>query len=134
MSSCIIPTLKYEQAEEAIAWLCEAFGFEKHLIVPGDSGVIEHAQLTLNGGMIMISSTKNTPLDKIQKTPNALNGVGTQSPYIVIEDVESHFKQAVEAGADIVMEPEEQHYGGVLYSCRDPEGHMWHFGSYNPWL
>ena len=31
------------------------------------------------------------------------------------------------------MEPEDQPYGGRLYSCRDPEGHVWHFGTYDPW-
>ena len=91
MSSCIIPTLKYEKVEAAIEWLCKAFGFEKHLIVSGETGTIDHAQLTLNGGMIMLSSTRNMPFDEVQKTPNALGGVSSQSPYIIIEDVESHF-------------------------------------------
>lgn len=31
------------------------------------------------------------------------------------------------------MEPEDQDYGGRLYSCRDPEGNLWNFGSYDPW-
>ena len=46
MSACIIPTLKYADAGAAIEWLCKAFGFEKHLVVPGDNGSIAHAQLT----------------------------------------------------------------------------------------
>ena len=25
-------------------------------------------------------------------------------------------------------------YGGRGYSCRDPEGHIWNFGTYDPWL
>jgi uncharacterized glyoxalase superfamily protein PhnB len=32
-----------------------------------------------------------------------------------------------------VMEIEDQDYGGRLYSCRDPEGHLWNFGTYDPW-
>ncbi|MGH6622275.1 MAG: VOC family protein, partial [Alphaproteobacteria bacterium] len=24
-------------------------------------------------------------------------------------------------------------YGGRLYVCRDPEGNVWSFGSYDPW-
>jgi len=31
------------------------------------------------------------------------------------------------------MPPEDQHYGGRLYSCRDPEGNSWNFRSYDPW-
>ena len=45
----VIPTMRYNDAAAAIAWLCEAFGFETHLV------------------------------------------------------------------------------------CRDPEGHIWNFGSYDPW-
>ena len=133
MSSTIIPTLKYENADAAIEWLCRAFGFEKHLVVRGKPGIVEHAQLTLNGGMVMLGSARDTPFDTLQKPPEAVGGVGTQSPYIVITDVDAHFRHAVEAGAEIVMEPEDQAYGGRLYSCRDPEGHLWNFGSYNPW-
>ncbi len=84
--------------------------------------------------MIMLSSVGETPFDKLQTTPKTFRGIGTQSPYIVIEDVDKHYNTAVAVGAEILMEPEEQCYGGRLYTCRDPEGHIWSFGSYNPWL
>ena len=133
MSSCIIPTLKYEDAAAAIKWLCQAFGFEKHLVVPGEAGVILHAQLTFNGGMIMLGSARDSSFDQLQKTPRAVGGIGTQSPYIIVDDVDAHCSRASGAGAEIVMEPEDQDHGGRLYSCRDPEGHLWNFGSYDPW-
>lgn len=133
MSSRIIPTLKYADAPAAIDWLCRALGFEKHLVVPGDDGTIAHAQLKLNGGMIMLGSARDTAFDNLQKPPAANGGTVTQSPYIIVDDVDAHHARALEAGAEIVMEPEDQDYGGRLYSCRDPEGHLWNFGSYNPW-
>ena len=37
------------------------------------------------------------------------------------------------AGAEIVIEIKDEDYGGRDYSCRDPEGHVWNFGSYDPW-
>lgn len=134
MTSNIIPTLKYADAAAAIDWLCRAFGFEKHLVVEGSHGTIEHAQLTCAAGMIMLGSVRDTAFDRLQKPPGSAGGVNTQSPYIVIDDVDAHYRRAVAAGADIVMSPEDQDYGGRLYSCRDPEGHLWNFGSYNPWL
>jgi len=134
MNSNIIPTLKYADARAAIEWLCRAFGFEKHLVVDGINGTIEHAQLTCGGGMIMLGSVRDSAFDRLQKPPRSAGGVNTQSPYIVIDDVDAHYRRAVAAGADIVMTPEDQDYGGRLYSCRDPEGHLWNFGSYNPWL
>ena len=54
------------------------------------------------------------------------------SIYIVVSDVDTNHAKAVAAGAEIVMAPEDQHYGGRLYSCRDPEGNLWNFGSYGP--
>ena len=38
------------------------------------------------------------------------------------------------AGAEIVVEIEDHPHGGRGYSCRDPEGHLWNFGTYDPWL
>ncbi len=133
MTCTIIPTLKYDNAPAAIDWLCEAFGFEKHLVVEGDEGLINHTQLTFRGGMIMLGSTRGTEFDRYQRTPKATGGVGTQSPYIIVHDVDGHHARAVAAGARVIMEPEDQDYGGRLYSCLDPEGHVWNFGSYDPW-
>ena len=134
MPNNIIPTLKYEDAAAAIEWLCEAFGFQKHLVVQGENGSIRHAQLKLGEDMIMLGSSGDTAFDQLQKSPGAVGGIGTQSPYVIIDDVDMHCATASKAGAEIVMEPENQHHGGRFYACRDPEGHLWNFGSYNPWL
>jgi uncharacterized glyoxalase superfamily protein PhnB len=50
-----------------------------------------------------------------------------------VEDADKHYARAVAAGAEIVMELRDEDYGGRDYSCRDPEGHVWNFGSYDPW-
>ena len=34
----VIPCLRYRDAQSAIEWLCRAFGFEKHLVVPAKTG------------------------------------------------------------------------------------------------
>jgi uncharacterized glyoxalase superfamily protein PhnB len=54
-----IPTLRYRDAAAAIEWLCRAFGFERHLVVPGDAGTIAHAQLRFGNGMIMLGSARD---------------------------------------------------------------------------
>ena len=133
MSAKIIPTLKYEDAPRAIEWLCQAFGFEKHLVVPGSNGQIAHAQLTFEGGMIMLGSVGDTPFDQLQKPPRSVGSVGTQSAYIIVKDADEHYRRVVDAGAEIVMDIEDQDHGGRAYSCRDPEGHLWNFGTYDPW-
>ena len=129
----IIPTMRYTDAPAAIEWLCEAFGFEKHLVVPGEGGTIAHAQLVFGNGMIMLGSALDNEFSKLQKPPSALGGVGSQSSYIIVQDADKHYARAVEAGAEIVVEIKDEDYGGRGYSCRDPEGHVWNFGTYDPW-
>lgn len=129
----IVPTLRYRDAEAAIDWLCRAFGFEKHLVVPGEGGTIAHAQLTLGNGMIMLGSARDDEFGQLQKTPADVGGVGTQSPYIIVADADAHHARAVAAGAVVVYPLTDEDYGGRGYSCRDPEGHLWNFGTYDPW-
>ena len=130
-ASSVIPTMRYRDAAAAIDWLCETLGFEKHLVVPGDNGVVPHAQLVIGGGMVMLGSVRDDEVGELIRQPDQ-NGV-TQSAYIVVPDIEEHYEHAKSAGAEIVHELEAQDYGGQLYGCRDPEGHLWYCGSYDPW-
>ncbi|MDP7019306.1 MAG: VOC family protein [Pirellulaceae bacterium] len=132
-AATVIPTMRYNDAAAAIAWLCEAFGFEKHLVVPGEDGTIVHAQLVFGNGMVMLGSARANEFDNLQKPPSALGGAVSQSPYIIVDDADKHYARAVAAGAEIVIEIKDEDYGGRDYSCRDPEGHVWNFGSYDPW-
>ena len=132
--STIIPTMRYKDARAAIEWLCKAFGFEKHLVVPGEDGLIVHAQLIFGNAMIMLGSERKNEYGQWIRTPDEINGLNTQAPYIVINDVDGHYRKAVAAGAKIVIDIKDEDYGGRGYSCKDPEGHLWNFGSYNPWV
>ncbi len=131
--SRIIPTMRYKDAPAAIEWLCTVLGFEKHLVVPGENDTIAHAQLILGNSMIMLGSENDNEFGKLVKTPPDLGGINTQTAYIIIEEIDAHYQKTKSAGAEIVLEIADQDYGGRLYSCRDPEGYIWNFGSYNPW-
>ena len=124
--------MRYGDAPVAIEWLCNVFGFRKHLVAPGENGTIAHAQLVLGNGMIMLGSDSSDEYGKVISPPGK-DGVNTQSCYIFIEEIDAHYAHAVAAGAEIIMEIADQNYGGRLYSAKDPEGHLWNFGSYDPW-
>ena len=128
----IIPALRYKDAHAAIDWLCEAFGFEKRVVYLGDDGLIKHAQLTFGNGMIMLGTARDDAYSATQKSPGEIGGFNTQSPYVIVPDVDAHHARAVAAGAEIVMPVEDQGHGNG-YTCRDPEGHLWNFGDYDPW-
>jgi uncharacterized glyoxalase superfamily protein PhnB len=133
--SHIIPTMRYRDAPAAIDWLCNVFGFEKHLVVPHDDGTIAHAQLTLGGGMIMLGSVpeEETEFGKLMKQPDEIGGFETQSAYIVVDDADAIYNNVKANGGEIVIEIKDEDYGGRGFSCRDPEGHLWNIGTYNPW-
>ncbi len=129
----IIPTLRYKDARTAIDWLKTAFGFTEHLVVPGEGEKIVHAQLTLGNGMIMLASSADDEFGRLQQPPGSPTGPVYQSPYIIVVEIEKHYEQALAAGAIVAMPLKSEDYGGQNYSCWDPEGHLWNFGSYNPW-
>ena len=132
-NTTVIPTLRYRDGQAAIDWLCKAFGFKQQLVVPDKSGAIAHAQLVYGNGMIMLGSATNNDFHKLVKSPAESGGIGSQSAYIVVTDVDNHYTKAVAAGAEIVIDIKNEDHGGRAYSCRDPEGHIWNFGSYDPW-
>jgi uncharacterized glyoxalase superfamily protein PhnB len=123
----VIPTLRYRDAATAIEWLCKAFGFEKHLIVPGENGAIDHAELVFGNGMIMLGSARDDEFGQLQQPPSSVGSVVSQSPYIIVEDADKHYAMTISAPAAIVMAIKDQDYGGRNYSCRDPEGFLWEF-------
>ena len=123
------PFLAYKDAPGAITWLCDAFGFEKKVAVANDDGSIAHAELSVGDGIIMVQTEKNSEL--ALRSPDGL-GFVTQGVYIALPEVDDHFARAKAAGAEIVMEPTDQEYGSRDYSARDPEGHLWSFGTYRP--
>ncbi|MEB2343557.1 MAG: VOC family protein [Deltaproteobacteria bacterium] len=135
-TATVIPCLRYRDAPKAIDWLCRAFGFEKQLVVPDEQGGIAHAQLSFGHGMIMLGSASRHAGDAygaLVRTAAEVGGVSTQTVYAIVGDVDAHCARARAAGAEIVLPLEDKDYGGRDYTCRDLEGNVWSFGSYDPW-
>ncbi|MDP6579751.1 MAG: VOC family protein [Vicinamibacterales bacterium] len=125
----VFPFLRYEDAPAAFEWLARAFGFEKQMLVPGPDGTIAHAQLRYGGSVIMIGSITD---DVMKLKRPAVVGGATQGLYVHVDDVDAHHDRAKAAGAEIIMELEDSDYGSREYIARDPEGHVWSFGTYAP--
>lgn len=131
--STVIPCLRYRDARAAIEWLAKAFGFEEQLVVPNEDGTIAHAQLSFGNGMIMLGSVTDTGFDRLMKQPDEIGGAETQSAYLIVADADAVYERAKAAGAEIVMEIKDEDYGGRGFSCKDLEGRLWNFGTYDPW-
>ena len=131
-NSTVIPALRYKDAPAAIEWLCTVFGFARQAVYAQPDGSIAHAQLTLGGGMIMLGSEKDDEYGRGFKSPSDL-GVETRGTYIVVADADAAFARAQAAGATVVRPLQDTNYGSREFSVKDPEGHSWSAGTYDPW-
>ena len=131
----IIPCLKYRNAPAAIEWLCDVFGFKKHAVYSNEDGTIAHAELVYGNGMVMLGSVlaEGSEFGKQIKQPDEIGGFETQSPYVIVSDVDTLYHKVKAAGGEIVIDIKDQSYGSRDFSCRDLEGRLWNFGSYDPW-
>lgn len=126
----IIPALRYADAPAAIAWLCDTFGFNEHFVVPGQDGRIDHAQLEWRGSLVMLGSQRGVDgHDFLSHTA----GHGSVSLTAESEaQVDELYARAQAAGAKIMVPIEDTDYGSHAFTAADPEGNMWHFGTYDP--
>ncbi|HEX4338385.1 MAG TPA: VOC family protein [Polyangiaceae bacterium] len=128
----ISSSVYYEDANAAIDWLCNAFGFELQLKVMGDDGVVQHSELVFGGGLVMVADARRMDKYPYRRSPTQIDGFNTQNMMVYVDDVEAHCRHARDAGAVIVTEPETHDYGDDYwsdrgYACRDVGGHHWWF-------
>ncbi len=131
--STVMPTLRYRNAPAMVEWLVKVFGFERHAVYGNPDGTIAHAELALNGGMIMLGSTKDDEYGRGFKSPDELGGAETRSAYIVVSNADAAYKRAVDAGATVARPIADMPYGSREFTIKDPEGHSWSVGTYDPW-
>ena len=131
-NSTIMPALRYKDAPAAIEWLCQVFDFARHAVYANPDGSIAHAELTLGAGMIMLGSEKNDEYGRNFKSPAEL-GAETRGAYIVVADADAVFARAQAAGATVVRSLQNTGYGSREFTLKDPEGHSWSVGTYDPW-
>ena len=81
----------------------------------------------------MLGSSANHGVYPVRSPIEA--GAVTAGIYIALDDaaaVDTLYARARDAGADILMPPHDQDYGSHDFTARDPEGHIWSFGTYRP--
>ena len=62
--------------------------------------------------------------DAIAKSPQSLGGT-TFGMHIYVDDVDTQFQRAVEAGATAKRPVKDQFYGDRSGTVEDPFGHLW---------
>ena len=124
--SKVYPVLVYDDAKAAIDFLERAFGFERKEAHEDEEGRIVHGELRLGDAVVMVGTRG------AGREPFASKPAGEAILYVAVEDTDSHYRRARDAGAEIIYEPVDQEYGSREYAASDPEGNLWSFGSYRP--
>lgn len=125
--------MRYRDLTESLDWLCNALGFERDCVVRDSDGAVIYAQLVLGRGMVMLGPVGESDFDALMLQPGEVGGAETQSCYLAVRDIDAHYEHAKAAGAEILIELTEDGAGGRGYCCRDPGGHIWNFGTFDPW-
>ena len=121
------------ERHERVACHCECAPEEnplnrKRFAATDESGTIVHAELTFDTAVIMLGPPQP---DQGRVSPKHLNGV----PVVLslrVEDPDAHFARAKAAGVVVVRELQDEPYGSRGYMVKDPEEHLWYFGTYHP--
>lgn len=127
----VYPCLRYRDAGAAIDWLCRVIGFERHMEVPDGGGGIAHAELVLGDALVMLGSDRDDQYGF--HAPDA-EGRGATLTCFRIDDIDALYARITGAGLHPLEGGiKDTDYGSRCFTLRDPEGHLWHFGTYDPW-
>lgn len=118
-----IAILVYEDIEGAFDYLTRVFGFGPGEPTRDPDGTAIHGEIHAGDGEFWLHR-KSEPFGL--RSPSHLGGAsGTMA--IMVDDVDAHYRHAVEQRATIRFVPTDQPYGYREYSAVDLEGHLWSF-------
>ena len=116
----VTPYLVVDDAKRALEFYRDAFGAEEKFRLPmGDR--IGHAEIKIGDSFVMLAD--EFP-EMNHLGPNSRGGP-TSSIVLYVEDVDSSFKKALDAGAKEQRPVENQFWGDRMGTLTDPFGHQW---------
>ena len=123
----VTPTFVFKDTRKAIDFYKSAFGAKEHFAMPGPDGKgIMHAEVQIGNSMVMMSD------ENPQQACRSAESLGG-SPinfYLYVENVDSAFSRAVEAGCTVQMPVQDMFWGDRVGSVKDPFGYSWMLGTH----
>jgi PhnB protein len=116
-----VPYLTVDNAAQAIEYYQNAFGAKERVRMEAPGGAIAHAELAIGDSVVMLSD----PFPQASTKPPKELGGTSFSVFMYVEDVDAVVKQAVDAGATVLMEVADQFWGDRFGTVQDPFGHTW---------
>ena len=117
----VTPYLYIDGAAAAIEFYKKAFGAIEVVRMPSPDGKIGHAEIKIGDSHVMLAD-QNEQVGAY--SPKHYGGV-PGNLMIYVEDVDSVFKRAVDAGATVKRPLADQFYGDRNGGIEDPFGHQW---------
>jgi PhnB protein len=120
------PYLIVKGGVEAIEFYKAAFGATELFRFPAPEGKIGHAEIKIGDSPIMLADEY---VDMGYKGPQALGG-SPVSLMIYVQEVDTVFQRALDAGATVKEAVSDKFYGDRMGTLVDPFGHVWHVATH----
>lgn len=115
------PYLTLNDCARAIDFYKRAFGAQEIMRMDGPGGKVGHAEIRIGDSVVMLSDEMPGAGGR---APKSLGGT-TGGIFLYVNDVDSAYKQAVDAGANADMPPANMFWGDRFGRLTDPFGHAW---------
>lgn len=115
------PYLNVRDAARAIEFYKKGLGAKELMRLVGAGGKVLHAEIKIGDSVIMIA--EEVP-EWGNQSPQSLGGSPVRI-VLYVEDVDALARQAVAAGAKLLVPVADQFYGDRSGRLQDPFGHLW---------
>ena len=122
----VTPYLIVDGGSDAIDFYKSVLGAKERMRMGGPHGKIGHAELEIGNSVVMLAD-EHPELDALG--PGTVGGTPV-SLHVYVENSDSVFERAIEAGAKALRPVEDKFYGDRLGSFEDPFGHHWHVATH----
>jgi PhnB protein len=117
----VMPYLIVDGASAAIEFYGSVLGATERMRMPAPGDKVGHAELELGDSVIMLAD--ESP-EMNARSPKTVGGTPV-TVFVYVDDVDSVFDRAVQAGATALRPVEDQFYGDRTGQFEDPWGHHW---------
>lgn len=122
----ITPYLIIRDAKKAMEFYKKAFGAQETFKMLDDKGNIGHAEMRIGNSIVMLAEEKP---DFPHKSPATLGG-SPVSLMLYVEDCDTVFHRAVDAGGKVERPLANQFYGDRTGGVKDPFGFSWYIATH----
>ena len=121
----VAPHLVVSDSLRAIEFYKKAFGAEELCCHAGPGGKIMHAEVRIGDSRVFL----NDEFPGMCRSPQSLGGTPV-TIHLAVEDVDRLYRQALDAGAQVLMPLADQFWGDRYGIVTDPFGHQWSMASH----